>query len=229
MFEVERAASNERLQEVRLMHQLISEMESPDPLQPEPDRVLVLRGAFFVLLYAYFESSVNRLVSATLNQISSAAVSTSHLRSVVYSLALNPKLMSLESVGQGSKWKHRVELFLAQGAPAHCSINDGVLAMYLQNIWPHSIEQVFACLGVSAPPVPSGRHIGYLNELVEKRNAVSHGRASATEVGRRYRSPELLTRQDAVAEVVTHVEAALASYLEAKLYVADGHRAAYFS
>jgi hypothetical protein len=56
MFEVERAASNERLQEVRLMHQLISEMESPDPLQPEPDRVLVLRGAFFVLLYAYFES-----------------------------------------------------------------------------------------------------------------------------------------------------------------------------
>ena len=228
MFDAERAAATERLQEVRALYQLVTAQESElDPRQPEPDQLLVLRGLFFVLLYAYFESSVNRFVSATLNHVSGAAILTKHLQVALYSLALNPTLTALESSGKNTKWRHRVALFADQDSSDRCAINDVVLSIYLQNIWHASLLQVFSCLGIREQVVPSNRHIGYVDELVDKRNAIAHGREAAADVGRRFRSSELLVRLDAVAEVVAHLEASLTTYLDQKLYIADSHRAAY--
>lgn len=224
MFEAEQLSFAERMQEARALHQIISELESPDPLQPDSTRVIILRGLFYVLLYAGFEFAVNQIVSATLREISSAAVETAKLESPVFALALHPQLDALENGASNSKWKKRQKLFEAQTQERPCVINDAVLSMYLQNIGRESLEQVFSCFGINDPVVPTPRHFGYLDELVEKRRAVSHGRTGAEEAGRGYRSGELLQRFNAVIDVVTHLQNTFSTYVSQRKYVAAAHR-----
>ncbi len=182
MFAVQRQASAQRLQEVRLLHQIITSMEGTDPLQPDPDNAVLLRGLFFVELYGYFEYSVNQFVSATIGIISSAGVSFSHMESVFYSIALDAPLTSVQTTQGSAKWKKRVELFTQQSASGPCAVNDVVLGAYLQNIWVASLEQVFSCFGIVGAVVPSNRHRDYIDELTDKRNAVAHGRESSVDV-----------------------------------------------
>jgi hypothetical protein len=224
MFEAEQVSFAERMQEVRTLHQIISELESPDPLQADSTRVIILRGLFYVLLYAGFEFAVNQIVSATLREISSAAVETAKLERPVFTLALNQQLMSLESGLNNSKWERRLKLFEAQAETKPCVINDSVLSMYLQNIGRDSLEQVFSCFGITAQIVPMPRYFGYLDELVEKRRAVSHGRTRAEDAGRGYRSAELLKRLDAVTDVVAHLENTFTTYVSERMYIAAAHR-----
>ena len=224
MFEAEQVSFAERMQEVRALHQTISELESPDPLQPDPTRAVILRGLFYVLLYGGFEFAVNQIVSATLREISSAAVDIAKLEQSFFSLALNAQLMSIESGANQAKFERRLRLFEAQAQILPCAIDDTVLSMYLQNIDRDSLEQVFACFGITSPVVPAPRCFGYLNELVEKRRAVSHGRSGAEEAGRGYRSEELLRRLDAVLDVVAHLESTFATYISQRMYLAAVHR-----
>ena len=224
MFEAEQSLFAERIQEVRVLHQAISELESTDPLQPDPNRVLVLRELFFVLLYGCFEVTVNQLVSAALREISGSGVKTRHLEAALFSLALDPQLTSVESGASRGKWKRRIELFDVQAAEDACLVKDSILAMYLQNIGRESLEQVFRCFGIMQSVVPSSRQSGYLDELVEKRRAVSHGRSSAEEVGRAFRSPELSLRITAVTEVIGHLQGVFTTYIDQKMFVADPYR-----
>lgn len=224
MFEAEQVSFAERMLEVRALHQTITELESSNPLQPDPTRAVILRGLFYVLLYGGFEFAVNQIVSATLREISSAAVDISKLQQPFFALALHPQLTSIESGMNQAKWKRRIKLFEAQSQIKPCVIDDTVLSMYLQNIDRESLEQIFACFGIRTPVVPTPRYFGYLDELVEKRRAVSHGRSGAEEVGRAYRSAELLQRLDAVVDVVAHLESTFTTYVTRRLYVAVAHR-----
>ncbi len=224
MFEAEQLSFAERMREVRALHQIISELESSDPFQPDSTRVIIIRGLFFVLLYAGFEFAVNQIISATLREISSAAVETAKLDQPFFALALSPQLDSLENGASDTKWERRRKLFEAQTQEKPCIINDSLLSMHLQNIGRKSLEQVFSCFGITDPVVPTPRYFGYLDELVEKRRAVSHGRTGAEDAGRRYRSGELLQRLDAVIDVVAHLETTFATYVSQRRYLAAAHR-----
>ena len=112
----------------------------------------------------------------------------------------------------------------ASSSATQCASTRRVVSMYLQNIDRDSLEQVFACFGITSPVVPAPRCFGYLNELVEKRRAVSHGRSGAEEAGRGYRSEELLRRLDAVLVVVAHLESKFATYISQRMYLAAVHR-----
>ena len=227
MFEIQRIASAERLQEVRLLHQVIAAMESPAPLQPDSDRVLVLRGLFFVHLYGYFESAVNSLVNTTLIAISDVRVSLCHLAYPVYTIALDSHLTSIGNTPGRGKWKKRSQLFEKQCSTTPCVIDDSALALYLQNISVPSLEQVFSCFGISRSVVPTNAHTGYVNELRENRNSVAHGRESSVVVGKRHRSNELLIRIDRIHEVVVHLQNVLQEYFQSKNFIAADYRAKY--
>lgn len=224
MFAAARISFSERMLEVRTLLQTISELESPDPLKPDSTRVIILRGLFYVLLYGGFEFAVNQIVSTTLRNINSTATKSSQLHQNFFVLALNPQLMSIESGANQAKWDRRLRLFEAQAQNSACFIDESMLSMYLQNIDRQSLEKVFCCFGIAAPVVPLQRHFGYLDELVEKRRAVSHGRSSAEDAGRSYRSAELLQRLDAVVAVVAHLESTFSEYVARRMFVAEAHR-----
>jgi hypothetical protein len=53
--------------------------------------------------------------------------------------------------------------------------------------------------------VPDPRFLGRIEELVENRNAISHGRRTAEDVGRQYSTPELEARIDDVGSIATYL------------------------
>jgi len=60
---------------------------------------------------------------------------------------------------------------------------------------------------------------GY-KELVENRNAIAHGRESASAVGSRFTIDELHSRYASISEVCSHVIQTFRNYLSKKHYLA---------
>jgi len=83
---------------------------------------------------------------------------------------------------------------------------------------------VFACLCVPGEPVPDDRLRGYIDETVEYRNAVAHGRMSPLEVGRQKTSDDIARSLDAIAQVVEHVVTRFDDLLMNRRFVNPSHR-----
>ncbi len=60
--------------------------------------------------------------------------------------------------------------------------------------------------------VPDNRHLGRIEELVENRNAIAHGRETAEEVGRRYSTSELGKRIDDVFTLTKYIISTMESH-----------------
>lgn len=227
MLAIYRLNSASRINEVRKMLDVIKHMESSDPLAPDSNEVLILRGLYYVHLYGAFEHSVNQGVQAVLGNITSSKVKINHIEHILYSVVLDPQFNSYKDSGVDAKWEKRIKLLNKIKSDSECKISDAVFSFFLQNIWHKSLEQVFECLCIPFPCVPENRLIGYIDEIVNKRNAVAHGRECAADVGAGTRSPELQIRHDAIVQVINHIYDCFENYLIGKHYISEAHRANY--
>ena len=189
--------------------------------------VLILRGLYYVHLYAAFEHSVNQGVQSFLKAVTNLRVSTAHFELPLFSVALDSQLSSLGDVGEAKKWGRRLDIFNRQNSEGKCVLNDTVFGLYLQNVWIENLQQVFNCLNIPDPVIPDPRLGPYVEEIVEKRNIVAHGRESPAIVGRGTRTPELKIRLDAIAEVVQHIFDCFEKGLTTRSFIAPQHRATY--
>ena len=228
MFINQRSASLLRFHELRSLLTFIRANESPDPMTTPDDRsVATVRGLFVVNLYGAYEYSVNLAVERLLDLISSKSVAALHLEVCVHSVACDAEFDSLRSVGELKQWQRRLTLVRRQASPDPVVIPGSVFYQFLQNIRVASLEQVFDCLGVSASPVPDPRFRGYLDEVVEKRNQVAHGRESPYDAASGMRSPELERRLEAISKTCDHVFDSFEAHLASKAYVQQPHRHLY--
>jgi hypothetical protein len=67
------------------------------------------------------------------------------------------------------------------------------------------LETIWAVFGLTVPVVPELRLLGRIEELVENRNAIAHGRRTAVEVGGRYSALEIEKRIDDVEQISSYV------------------------
>jgi hypothetical protein len=183
----------------------------------------MLRGLFFVHLYAVFEYSVTDAVQGLLQQISQRKVPYAQLEQLFYTVALDGRFAAIAGVGPDKKWKARKDLLRLQRSSEVCEINDTALNRDLQNIWYETLENLFECFCIAPPILPDPRFKGYIDEVVSKRNAVAHGRESPLVVGR-MRSTDLRTRLDAMAGTAMHVILQFGNHLAAQAFVAAPHR-----
>lgn len=70
---------------------------------------------------------------------------------------------------------------------------------------PSQLNTIWRVFGIDKPIVPEMIHLGRIEELVENRNAISHGRKTAEEVGRRYSIAELEKRIDDVFALAKYI------------------------
>jgi hypothetical protein len=59
--------------------------------------------------------------------------------------------------------------------------------------------------GIPNPVVPYGRLVGFVDEMVDHRNAVSHGRKTAYEVGRGLTTTDILDRVKFTQDICMHI------------------------
>lgn len=225
----ERTQSTARLKEVRTTLELIKRNESKDPLIGDELEVVLLRGLFYVHLYGAFEYSINICAQGALRTVGSSGAKYSELGHRFYSVALDDRFKSISTLGSSKGWPKRFELLDLQFSDTNCHINDSVFYYELQNIWPETLDDLFACFHISEDWCPDKSYRPYLKEIVEKRNQVAHGRESAETIGRGTRSPDLEKRFDAISMIVANIFDSMDTYLNEFGFVHAAHRAAYLT
>jgi hypothetical protein len=90
-----------------------------------------------------------------------------------------------------------------------------------------TVALAFEIYGIPDPPAVRPAARGYLDEVVEKRHAIAHGRESPVTYGKAIRSGELRQRYAALYDQAMHVLACLNAYATGKRFIASRHRLRY--
>ena len=215
-----------RLQEVNMLLGEIRNIESRPGL--ERDASLQLKkGLFFVSLYASFEYTVTRAIGETASQIHSTNVKTAHLHHKMYPLALDPQITSIASLGKDTKWKRRSTLFESQKLLDNAVIYESSLTKELGNIWCNTFKQIFQAFGIDQNHIYDPSANGYIDEVVNNRNMVAHGRSSATDVGQAYTSGMLEQRLSAVENQKEYLISIFEKFIEDREFVSPENISTY--
>lgn len=179
----------------------------------------VQKGLFLVTLYAAFEHTVTLLVVRTAEAISAATVPHSDLSVRLLSLALDPQFKSISSPGKRAKWQRRSDLLVRTFSLEAARIHDEAILDELGNIWCNSLDQVFEAFGLVKPSLHDPRARGYIDEVVERRNAVAHGREAASDVGARYTATSLELRLQTIERQKDYMIGRFEPVLRDQLYL----------
>ena len=221
-----RAETASRLSEVFHLIDVIKRLEAVPPL-PDQNEVKVLRGLFWVHLYAALEYAVSNSVQRFLQAIEALNAPPVHFHPRFFSVVLDSNFSALRNVGEEKRWIKRLELINAQASGTPNKINQDIFGLYLQNVWVEKMEALFSCLEINQPIVPHPSYKAYIDELVAQRNGVAHGRMSALAVGSSRRSDELLIRYNAISATCTHFFDCLEQHHNTRGVIQPLYRATY--
>lgn len=207
-----------RFNEVQVLLNYISSLEPLLPTDPTPAEVKIMRGLFYVHLYAAFEKSMNEVVQKSLLLINAKSVKNNHFILPFNTIAVYDKIQSLKECGYKKVIERSVELFAEVGSKNVRPLNETTFSKRLQNVWIETIEEVMFAFGMQ-PLVLSAREKATINEIVDKRNSVAHGGESASYVGERHRTPVLRIKLQIVQELMINVIDRFEEYYEDKKYL----------
>lgn len=232
MLEAVSNAATTRLRDVQLLLAHIQSLEDTGVAMNDVvslEMAVTLRGLFFVHLYGSFEYIVTQSVQAALQGINRLSIPHDEFTPVINSVTLDSLFNALVGVGPEKTWSKRLELLKKQCSSESCVVNDTVFHRYLQNVWYKTLRDIFDCLGLSVKPVPEMRLAGYIDDIVQKRNAVAHGRSSPDEVGRAVTSGDLHRYLSAMTATINHIVATIESHLTTAEFVEVRYRVKYIS
>lgn len=189
-----------RFSEARLLLENLRR-SSPPAFTPVDETQKALRGLWLVSLYAAVERSANAVVEAAIADISSKSIKSSDSKFNLHGIFHYNKVQAVHSCGRNSLFDKSADLFEVAFSDATLSATDNPLAESLQNVDAKTLSWILKLFG--APEMtPDVASIGRTNTLRERRNAVAHGRESASKVGERYTITELDNLYNAADEVV---------------------------
>jgi hypothetical protein len=202
--------------EERLIHSI--EIVAAD--KPNENVHKIQKGLYFVHLYSAFEKSLNEIVERCLLYIESKGVTHQHYALPFNSIALDANLMSLKAAGKDRMMECSISLFATMGGNSHTRINEVMFGAKLQNVWFDTLKQTIECFGARNIPDPTGTLKTSIDEVVDKRNAVAHGRIPADRVGERQSCETLQVRTSAVQTTLNLVIDSFEQYLANREFIA---------
>ena len=178
-----------------------------------------LRGLCLVSIYAAVERSVNSTVEQALAEISSHSTPSASCTPSVLSLFHFGSVQAIRDCGMEKTIPKAILLLSNAFSQNPISAANNPPAILLQNVDGSSIIAVAGFFGLSNYTIP-GNNIARLNNLRERRNAVSHGRESASDAGEPFTINELRNVYNCADQEVTRFIEAMKNYCMAKEYVA---------
>jgi hypothetical protein len=159
--------------------------------------------------------------------INACHVECSHVSEPLYALALDPQLTSCAMVGHEHKWQRRLELFQKQTSADPVILSDGAFLPQMENVWAVTIQKMFSIFGIVSPALYDPRVRQYIDEVVDKRNAVAHGREGAATMGQAYTTGRLQNLLDELSKQTQYIFSAFGEHISTKAFVKVSHRALY--
>ncbi len=196
-FTIVRNSARARFGEVQIYLNHISSLEPKKVTDQISLELKIMKGLFQVHLYSAFEKTINELIENTLIYIGSNSVETIHYNIPFNTISLVNKLKSFKACGHKNFFEKAIEIFTEMNSTNITSISETTFSQSLQNVWIETIEEVIKSFGINGFRIEP-RIRTTINELVEKRNAVAHGRESASSVGERFRTDVLRNKMEIV-------------------------------
>lgn len=193
-----RSNARNRFNEAQVYLNHIISLEPKNPLLPASLELKIMRGLFQVHLYAALEKTINEIVEQALRDISSRRVKNSHFIIEFNAISLYNKLKSLKDSGHDKFFPKATEIFLGLSDKSTAAISETIFSSALQNVWAKTIEEVINSFGIKGYTIGVSER-AVINELVEKRNSVAHGRESASVIGERQRADVLLSKMSIIS------------------------------
>ena len=190
----------------------------PAPLQPTSENIKSLKGLWLVSIYSAVERSVNSVMEAALEVISNHNNKSIDCIPSLHSIFHFSGIKSIRECARNKIFDKSTFLFEATHSDTVMKVIDNPLAESLQNVDATTISWILGLFG--APNISvSASSIGRVNALRERRNAVAHGRESASEVGERYTIQELENIYNASDEIITAFFLNLSDYCTNQYYL----------
>jgi hypothetical protein len=181
-FVIHRNETRDRFNEVLQLLNHISTLEPTSPLVPATIETKIMRGLFYVHLYAAFEKSINDLVSSILLSISSFNVLHFHFTPQFNIIAARNILISFKDTSYKNYIPKGIELIEKLICRDVANFNETAFLKELQNVWYKTVMEVRNAFGMPTRPQES-RVSTTVDEIVNNRNAIAHGRLSPVLVG----------------------------------------------
>lgn len=213
-----KSRTRSRFNEVQIYLNYISSLEPTNPAEQVSLELKIQRGLFYVQLYAALEKSINDTIETTLFLIASKSVKGIHYSSGFSVVAFSHKLRGLKDSGYNNFFNKSIEVFEEARSTNVTPINEAVFATSLQNVWAKTIDEVYRSLGMKEFKL-TARERATIDEIVDKRNAVAHGRESASVAGERHRSNILREKYNVISEISIRVIDDMETYFSNKVYL----------
>ncbi len=208
--------STTRLEEVRSFLSLIRNLEASSGLMSSSVEVTVAKGLFFVHLYGAYECTVNQSIQKTLQIINSQHIPVVDYKPVLLGIVLNAPFQAVCGVGADKKWNKRREFFQQLISKDPISFSETILPTGTGNLKSPQLETIWATMGISDPVLPKPSLIGLLEELVDNRNKIAHGRESPVTIGSRFTIDDLEKRFNDINKLCDYIIQCLETYLSNK-------------
>lgn len=212
------AAYTARLLETRRFLAFIEETAKPLAHHSRPE-ILTGKGLYFVELYGVFEYTVTTTLSVVIRALNDTAIPLESCQPVLLGLGLDAECRSMTDAGPRTHWERRCNLFARTRVLDPLRIDDNVLPIGAGTIKFRHLQRIWNTFNLRDPVLPNMTLRGGLEEVTDKRMAISHGRESAADVGRRYSFDELARRHTTIDLVCSHIVQSFETYLTSKHYL----------
>ncbi|GHC65963.1 MAE_28990/MAE_18760 family HEPN-like nuclease [Ulvibacter litoralis] len=213
-----RSQNSSRFNEVQVFLNYITSQEPSLPTDPTPAEVKIMRGLFYVHLYAALEKSMNEVVQKSLLLISAKGVKSNHYTLAFNTISVMDKIQALKDCGYKKVVNKSILLFEQIDSRTIRPLNETVFSKRLQNVWMETIEETIGAFGMAELNIQP-RVRATIDEIVDKRNAVAHGGESASYIGERHRANILRNKFQIAQDFMILVIDSFEEYYDNKKYL----------
>jgi hypothetical protein len=193
------------------LDKLLTTIEQIEAAQNQPSSLL--KGLAFVQMYALYEFTVRSSVQATLAALKGDALLVKNIRRETLCLILNSRWQSASESGVSKMWESRINLLHAiHSDDSTSTLDDSIFPFDGSHYRSPQLKTVWRLMGIPFAVVPEPRLIGRIDELVENRNAVAHGRRTPEDVGRAYSWQDIGSRIVDVKSICEYVHGTLLNH-----------------
>jgi hypothetical protein len=184
-----------------------SESRSEDVDQVLSSNSKSLKGQIFILMYGAWEYTVSSCLQKIIIEINTSGSELKSIKRNLLSVYLHPEIESM----------------IKKGSSNEVAINNGYIDVTSGiNIKFQQLQIIQECYDMSDPMLPDMRFRGRLDELIENRNAIAHGRLAASEVGNRYTQRDIDRRLEDLNLLCLFFISKGETYIENKEYLLQG-------
>lgn len=214
MFAPLKAELASRSIQVAAFWRLIDNLEAAElsNRQAEPS-LRTLKGLIFVHFYSVYEYVVVESFACLVRQFNSHAITFTQIKRSMLAIGFSNEFKSLKDLSERRAWESKIELFQTAESQQPIQLAGDSFPRDESHFRDAQLETICRILDLpSNALIPTPRFIGWIREMVENRNSIAHGRATAEYVGSRYSSPDLDRRRSELDQLCNHIIATLEAH-----------------